>query len=90
MVHQRLDTSGASYPTIRCVLDRDWVDIGTSSSMGSLVSSITGVRDLNEFENACIAQKMSWASRRQTTRIEHQAYCLMDPFGVNMPPIRGS
>lgn len=57
--------------------------------MGSLVSSITGIRALNHFEDACIAQKMSWASRRETTRIEDQAYCLLGLFGVNMPPLYG-
>jgi hypothetical protein len=32
-----------------------------------------------------VAQKMSWASKRGTTRIEDRAYSLMDLFGVNMP-----
>jgi hypothetical protein len=69
--------------------DRDWVDIGTRYSLRSLVSAITGVKDMDNFERACVAQKMSWASRRQTTRIEDQAYCLMGLFGVNMPPLYG-
>jgi hypothetical protein len=75
----------------RCAVffDRAWVDIGTKSSLRSLVSAITGVRDLDKFERACVAQKMSWASRRRTTRMEDQAYCLMGLFGVNMPPLYG-
>ncbi|KAK6845972.1 ankyrin [Apiospora arundinis] len=32
-----------------------------------------------------IAQRMSWASRRETTRIEDAAYCLMGIFNINMP-----
>jgi len=32
---------------------------------------------------------MSWASKRQTTRIEDQAYSLMGLFGVNMPLLYG-
>jgi hypothetical protein len=32
---------------------------------------------------------MSWASRRQTTRIEDQEYCLMGLFGINMPLLYG-
>jgi len=32
---------------------------------------------------------MSWASRRETTRPEDQAYCLLGIFGVNMPPLYG-
>ena len=36
-----------------------------------------------------VAQKMSWASRRQTSRSEDMAYCLMGLFGVNMPLLYG-
>ncbi|CAK7228137.1 hypothetical protein SEUCBS140593_006814 [Sporothrix eucalyptigena] len=36
-----------------------------------------------------VAQRMSWAARRQTTRKEDQAYCLMGLFGVNMPMLYG-
>lgn len=37
----------------------------------------------------CIAQKMSWAARRQTTREEDLAYCLLGLFDVNMPLLYG-
>ncbi|KAH8680808.1 heterokaryon incompatibility protein-domain-containing protein [Xylariales sp. PMI_506] len=36
-----------------------------------------------------IAQRMSWAARRETTRIEDQAYCLLGIFDVNMPLLYG-
>jgi hypothetical protein len=36
-----------------------------------------------------VAQRMSWASTRKTTREEDMAYCLMGPFDVQMPPIYG-
>lgn len=36
-----------------------------------------------------IAQRMSWASRRQTKRSEDMAYCLMGIFDVNMPLLYG-
>jgi len=32
---------------------------------------------------------MSWASRRETTRVEDIAYCLMGIFDVNMPLLYG-
>ncbi|KAM7183565.1 HET domain containing protein [Rhypophila sp. PSN 637] len=38
---------------------------------------------------ACIAQRISWASRRVTTREEDRAYSLMGLFDVNMPVIYG-
>ncbi|KAF2185713.1 HET-domain-containing protein [Zopfia rhizophila CBS 207.26] len=34
-------------------------------------------------------QRMAWASKRETAKIEDQAYCLMGLFGVNMPMIYG-
>ncbi|KAF4495919.1 beta transducin [Fusarium agapanthi] len=36
-----------------------------------------------------IAERMSWASERQTTRNEVTAYCLLGIFGINMPLIYG-
>ncbi|KAK4500834.1 hypothetical protein PRZ48_009026 [Zasmidium cellare] len=39
--------------------------------------------------DASIAQRMSWASARKTTRGEDLAYCLMGIFNVNMPLLYG-
>ncbi|KAI1739137.1 heterokaryon incompatibility protein-domain-containing protein [Xylaria scruposa] len=36
-----------------------------------------------------IAQRMSWASKRQTTRVEDVAYCLLGIFDVHMPLLYG-
>ncbi|KAM7202210.1 Heterokaryon incompatibility protein (HET) domain containing protein [Rhypophila sp. PSN 637] len=36
-----------------------------------------------------IAQRMSWAAKRTTTRLEDQAYSLMGLFGINMPLLYG-
>ncbi|KAI4135929.1 MAG: hypothetical protein LQ341_005822 [Variospora aurantia] len=38
---------------------------------------------------ASIATKMSWASKRQTSRTEDIAYCLLGLFDVNMPLLYG-
>lgn len=40
-------------------------------------------------DNFCIARKMSWAARRETTRVEDSAYCLLGLFNVNMPLLYG-
>jgi hypothetical protein len=48
--------------------------------------ALSNEKDLNYF---CIAQKMSWASRRQTTRVEDMAYSLLGIFGINMPMLYG-
>ncbi|KAE9366949.1 HET-domain-containing protein, partial [Stipitochalara longipes BDJ] len=69
--------------------DRNWNEIGTKASMQELIQSITGINHLFNYSEACVAQKMSWASRRVTTRVEDQAYCLLGLFDVNMPPLYG-
>jgi hypothetical protein len=69
--------------------DHNWIEIGTKSSLYKLITAITGIKPLFKYEHASIAQKMSWASRRETTREEDMAYCLMGLFGVNMPPLYG-
>ncbi len=76
-------------PDIVVFFDKNWMDIGTKTSLGELISEITGIEDLFSWEGACIAQKMSWAAKRKTTRTEDMAYCLMGLFDVNMPPLYG-
>lgn len=41
------------------------------------------------FDRASLAQKMSWAAGRKSTRREDRAYSLMGLFGVNMPMLYG-
>ncbi|KAF9780402.1 hypothetical protein IL306_000176 [Fusarium sp. DS 682] len=38
---------------------------------------------------ASIAERMSWLSRRQTTRLEDMAYCMLGLFGIHMPLVYG-
>jgi hypothetical protein len=38
---------------------------------------------------ASIAERMSWAATRQTTRPEDTSYCLLGIFGVNIPLVYG-
>ncbi|KAF5341378.1 hypothetical protein D9758_012261 [Tetrapyrgos nigripes] len=73
--------------------DKDWKEIGTRSSLRDLITEITGIPApvlLGRDSKSCsVAQRMSWVARRQTTRAEDIAYCLMGIFGVNMPPLYG-
>ena len=39
----------------------------------------------SRFQDASVARRMSWASKRRTTRTEDIAYCLIGLFDVNMP-----
>jgi len=73
---------------------QDWTEIGTKASLHSLLHKRTGINEAlllykqtpSEYP---IAQRMSWASERQTTRSEDRAYCLLGLFGVNMPLLYG-
>ncbi|KAM3532251.1 hypothetical protein NHJ13051_000237 [Beauveria bassiana] len=75
-------------------LDDQWNDIGTKTSLRNAVSFRTGVPSdilsgIADIDTASIAQRMSWAASRKTSRLEDRAYCLMGIFGVNMPLIYG-
>ena len=73
--------------------DQDWKEIGDKRSMSMLISRASGIKDKHlqdpTLPSISIAQKMSWAARRQTTRIEDEAYCLLGIFKVNMPLLYG-
>ena len=72
---------------------QDWHEIGTRFVLKDVLTEITGIdHDIlldGKFETASIAKKMSWASKRTTTRVEDIAYCLLGIFGVNMPTLYG-
>jgi hypothetical protein len=80
-------------PLIVIFLDKEWEEIGTKLSMTTEISEITGIPASillgKSLESTSIAQRMSWASKRETTRIEDRAYCLLGIFGINMPLLYG-
>jgi hypothetical protein len=72
----------------------DWAEIGTKTSLSHYLSVITRIRDpvirgQQEPTTCLVAERMSWAAHRKTTRIEDQAYCLLGIFNVNIPLIYG-
>ena len=71
--------------------DREWRKIGDKSGLPREISSATNIqyRDIRFPIDASVAAKMSWASRRETTRVEDLAYCLLGLFEVNMPLLYG-
>ena len=81
-------------PRFILFLSQDWQPLGTKAALSDLIQEITDVdidvlTSLLDVESVSIARRMSWASRRQTSRVEDQAYCLMGIFGVNMPTLYG-
>ncbi|EME43454.1 hypothetical protein DOTSEDRAFT_174297, partial [Dothistroma septosporum NZE10] len=76
--------------------DQNWTSIGSKKSptIFSAISERTkvGVDILlgtTPIQSVSVAQRMSWAAGRKTTRDEDMAYCLMGIFGVNMPMLYG-
>jgi hypothetical protein len=74
--------------------DSHWCELGTKDSLETLISDTTGIdgavlQDADKMESFTVAQRMSWASMRVTTRVEDIAYCLLGIFGVHMPMLYG-
>ncbi|MCJ1438233.1 hypothetical protein MMC27_007620 [Xylographa pallens] len=57
-----------------------------SAATGISVDILAGYRRLQDFS---VAERMSWASRRITKRIEDRAYSLLGIFDVRMPMLYG-
>jgi len=70
-----------------------WKAFGSKQSLAGHISHITNIPLeilLGKSPlSTTIAERMSWASKRQTTREEDVAYCLMGLFDIHMPPIYG-
>jgi len=76
--------------------DSAWRLVGskTDPDIRSLISHITNINenvlvDITILSTLPVAQKMSWAANRETTRTEDIAYCLLGIFDINMPMLYG-
>ena len=91
-------------PSSVIFFDREWRPFGTKTTLSSEVSAATGIdhaylkksaetgvehKHLKDWPGVCVATKMSWLSRRVTSRIEDLAYCMFGIFDVNMPLLYG-
>ncbi|EIW63438.1 HET-domain-containing protein [Trametes versicolor FP-101664 SS1] len=80
----------------RCLvfMSSEWTYLGTKASLAPLLSEVTGI-DVEvltfrrELRQVSVARRMSWASGRETKRVEDEAYSLMGLFGITMPTIYG-
>ena len=72
-------------------LDRNWKIIGSKKTLGDVLSKITGIENVATVDPSTnsVAIRMSWASKRECTREEDNAYCLMGIFSINMPLLYG-
>lgn len=65
-----------------------------SRSLAASIAAATGIPEKilhrqDAIEWASVAMKMSWLSRRTTSRTEDMAYCMLGLFDVNMPLLYG-
>ena len=76
----------------------DWVRIGSKWEYAATIEKITGIHRTVLKEpyfsgltqlHWSVAQRMSWAANRRTTRPEDLAYSLMGLFNVHMPLLYG-
>lgn len=74
--------------------DRTWAPIGTRLDRADKISRTTGIHTryllgLKSIFSASVAERMSWAANRKSTRREDSAYCLLGIFDINMPLMYG-
>ncbi|USW58322.1 Putative heterokaryon incompatibility [Septoria linicola] len=73
---------------------QEWALLGSKADLGLALEAaskvplavLQGSRVPSQYS---IADRMSWAARRQTTRSEDEAYCLLGLFDVSVPMLYG-
>ena len=74
--------------------DSKWICRGTKAELSAVLAFVTRIDQKFLCDNSAlfslpVATRMSWAARRQTTREEDMAYCLLGIFNINIPAIYG-
>ncbi|KAL4075403.1 heterokaryon incompatibility protein-domain-containing protein [Scleroderma yunnanense] len=74
--------------------NKHWRPIGNKTGLAETLTCITRVpehilRDGLSFNRPCVAQIMSWAANRTTSRVEDKAYSQLGLLDVNMPMLYG-
>ncbi|KAI0692855.1 heterokaryon incompatibility protein-domain-containing protein [Cerioporus squamosus] len=81
-------------PPTSYFLYSDWTLLGTKFGVADAIEEITRVPSslllgYTRLSDYSVAQRMSWAASRRTTRVEDEAYCLFGLLDVNMPTLYG-
>lgn len=81
-------------PAVVEFYDREWTFRGTKCSLADCIEKATRIArkhlsDRHSIKDANSGTRLSWASRRATTRPEDVAYSLLGLLGVNMPLLYG-
>ena len=67
--------------------NHNWQALGDQHALAQTIQAATNISRhhlLTDFRSASVATKLSWASRRQTSRVEDRAYSLFGVLGVSM------
>ncbi|KAI1782983.1 heterokaryon incompatibility protein-domain-containing protein, partial [Ganoderma leucocontextum] len=75
-------------------LSRDWKPLGSKLALVELVHRTTNISpeallEPQSLDTFSVAQRLSWAAKRETTRAEDRAYSLLGLFDINMPILYG-
>lgn len=81
-------------PRMVLFFSKSWHSLGSKFSLARVIEEITNVdcavlMHRRLLDDVSIARRMSWASARETSKVEDRAYSLMGIFGVYMPTIYG-
>ncbi|KAI5862493.1 HET-domain-containing protein [Durotheca rogersii] len=82
-------------PTRMKFYDKNWDFIAERKDLLDAISQTTGISlaavqtPLSYIPSASIAERLSWAAKRETTRIEDRAYSLLGICEIKMPLIYG-
>jgi hypothetical protein len=73
--------------------DKEWNYISSKYFLSTAIKDITGIPNTvltaPVMGSRYVGEIMSWASRRETSRVEDTAYCLLGLFDINMPLLYG-
>ncbi|RPD54178.1 HET-domain-containing protein [Lentinus tigrinus ALCF2SS1-6] len=81
-------------PRFFLFLSTSWQVLGTKADFADILERshripATVLRLEVSHTEFSVAQRMSWFRRRQTTRVEDEAYCLLGLLDIHMPPLYG-
>lgn len=78
------------------LFDHAWNLLGERAELKGLIAQRTNIDErflvgssTAELQRCSVAQRMSWAASRRTTRVEDRAYSLLGIFDVSMPLLYG-
>lgn len=81
-------------PRLVLFLSQSWEVLGTKADLAEQLTGCTSIPiEILRLEKTptdfSVAQRMSWAADRTTTRLEDEAYCLLGIFDMHMPTLYG-